>query len=145
MPGSAINQKPDPKINIKPNGKAEKLAPPSKNSSLKIAIGVGLHFDDEKKDLGYEVTFNLTISCEENKKAKLCKLDYLTKVTYEIEGKSEEIEDKFRSEHLSFVRELYNMTRDELNDILYKMKVRFQLPLNLPEDLILSMEEVEDD
>jgi len=125
--------------------KAEKLVLPSKDSALKIGIGVGLHFDDKKKDLGYEVTYNLTISCEENKKEKLCKLDYSTKVTYEIAGKSEEIEDQFRKEHVSFVRELYNMTRDELNDILYKMKVRLQLPLSLPEEFILNMEEVEDE
>jgi len=125
--------------------KAEKLVLPSKDSALKIGIGVGLYFDDKKKDLGYEVTYNLTISCEENKKEKLCKLDYSTKVTYEIAGKSEEIEDQFRKEHVSFVRELYNMTRDELNDILYKMKVRLQLPLSLPEEFILNMEEVEDE
>ncbi len=125
--------------------KAEKLTPPSEDSALKIGIGVGLHFDDEKKDLGYEVTYNLTISCEENKKEKLCKLDYSTKVTYEIEGKSEDIKDQFRKEHVYFVRELYNMTRDELNDILYKMKVRLQLPLSLPDEFILNMKEVEDE
>ncbi|MEA2061398.1 MAG: hypothetical protein U9P10_13010 [Thermodesulfobacteriota bacterium] len=45
---------------------------------LKIGIGVGLNFNDKKAALGYEVTYNLTISCEENGEEKLCKLDYKT-------------------------------------------------------------------
>jgi len=124
---------------------AEKLEAPSKDSALKIGIGIGLHFNDKKTDLGYEVTYNLTISCEEKGKEILCKLDYKTMVTYEIEGEPKKIEKKFRDEHVVFVREIYHMTRDYLNDILFKMKVRLQLPLSLPDDFILSMEEIDEE
>lgn len=124
---------------------AEKLEAPSKDSSLKIEIGVGLNFNEKKTDLGYEVTFNLTISCEENGKEKLCKLDYKTIVIYEIEGESKKIEKKFQDEYVVFVREIYHMTRDYLNDILFKMKVRLQLPLSLPDDFILNIEEIDEE
>lgn len=124
---------------------AEKLEAPSKDSELKIAIGIGLQFDDKKTDLGYEVTYNLSISCKQNGKEKLCKLDYKAMVTYEIEGEPKKASEKFRDKYALFVRENYHMSRDYLNDILSKMKVRFQLPISLPNDFTLKVEEVDEE
>lgn len=124
---------------------AQKLDPPTKGSPLNVGIGVGLNFNDEKTDLGYEVTFKLTISCKEGGEEKLCKLEYVTKVTYEIEGEPKEIGKKFNKDNFFFIRELYHLIIDDLNDILYKMKVRIQLPLSLTEDFILNLEEVDEE
>lgn len=114
---------------------AKKLSNVSDGAELKVTIGIGLEFDDTKTDLGYEIIFNLSIKCEEDGEEKHFSLKYKAKAIYEFKSATKNIEESFKKEYNYFFRESYNLNREYLNNELFKMKVNFQLPLNLPDDL----------
>jgi len=113
----------------------KKLDTPSEKSLLKIFVEMGIDFNDEKTDQGYEFVYNISIKCKEDDDEKLFSLNYTAKAIYDIKSDSDNISKKFEKVKDNFLRELYMMALDYLNNTLFRMKVRFQLPAYLPKDV----------
>lgn len=120
----------------------KKLEAPSKDAHLNIKIAVGLSFDDKKTEYGYNTLYDMLIKCEENGEEKLFSLNCKIRAAYQMNGSKTEISKGFQNNQNLFLREMYNMTREDINAILDKMNVYFQLPLSLPDKLKIEFEKV---
>jgi len=121
----------------------KKLETPSKKSELKVSISVGLAFDDKKTKDGYNILYNIDIKCEEDGEEKLFIFKCQIKAVYQIKDTKSKISERFKASYNLFLREMYNISREEINLILHKMNVSFQLPFSLPDELKIKMEKTE--
>lgn len=112
----------------------KKLSFPSDGAELQVLINAGINLNEEKTNDGYEIIYKTEIKCEEEGEEKLFSLKYVAKATYKIECAENEIKEEFEKVSPYFMRELYNITREYLNEMLFKSKIRFSLPLSLPDD-----------
>lgn len=113
----------------------KRVASPSTNSELKIGASIGLRLNESKTAEGYEIRYQLGINCHEGEDKRIFFLEYEAVTIYEIACEDGSVVKEFDRCYDYFLRELYNMTRDYLNDVLIKANINFSLPLSMPEEL----------
>ncbi len=111
----------------------KKLEKPSKKDDLKIQILIGLQFHGyEEESNEFESTLNIGINCEEDAEKKLFSFEQSIKVRYRSEIQEIVTEENFNNEIDLFLRELYSLSREDINITLNKMNIKFKLPYNFP-------------
>lgn len=124
----------------------KRLTSPSESGQLKAVIGAGVNFNEKKTDAGYEIIYSTEISFEENEEPKLCSFKYAAKAVYQIDCPEDCIKKAFEETYPYFMRELYNLTREHINETLQKSRVKFALPIGMPDDFKrLNLEQKDDD
>jgi hypothetical protein len=113
----------------------KRLESPPKGAGLRVVIGAGLNLNEKKTTTGYDMVYSTDITFEEGDETKLCSLKYATRATYKIDCSEENIKKEFKKTYPYFMRELYNLTREQINETLHKSGVKFSLPIGLPDDL----------
>jgi hypothetical protein len=121
--------------------KCKKLEKPLKKNDLKVQILIGLQFHEHEEESNeFESILNIWISCEEDAEKKLFSFEQSVKARYRAETQDIVTEGNFNNEIDLFLRELYNLSREDINITLNKMNIKFKLPYNFP-DGILNLEE----
>jgi hypothetical protein len=115
----------------------KKLDAPAKNALLNIQIFFDLKLGEIKKKKHFDVLMSLKIKCceEEDGADKLFSLYYNLKAKYSTSKIGNVTEKNLLKESSFFMGELYLFTRDDINNALNKMNIKFQMPYSIPEGL----------
>jgi len=113
----------------------KKLEAPSKKSYLNIQILFDLSLEKIADKNNYSLTMSIKIKCEENGNEKLFSLIHRIRATYSTKDTGKINDDSITKEIQLFLSQLYLLSRDDINNILNKMKVRFQMPFNIPDEI----------
>lgn len=122
---------------------ARKLPEPKSSKidkTTKISIQMGLSIDDKKKGPGHEAIYDVVIKClTKDDEPTLFSLKYKANAIYEFKTEAEDVDDILKNESKYFFRELYNLSRDHLNDTLDRLKTNFRVPLSIPTEFEMSI------
>lgn len=113
----------------------KKLETPSKKSYLNIQILFDLSLEKIADKNNYSLTMSIKIKCEENEKEKLFSLIHRIRATYSTKDTGKINDDSITKEIQLFLSQLYLLSRDDINNILNKMNVRFQMPFSIPDEI----------
>ncbi len=124
----------------------KRLESPSKGTELKVVIGAGLNLNEKKTGTGYEMIYSTEITFEDGEEPKLCSFKYAARAIYQIDCSEDNIKKAFEETYPYFMRELYNLTREHINETLQKSRIKFALPMGMPENFKrLNLEHKDDD
>ena len=113
----------------------KKLEAPSKKSYLNIQILFDLSLEKVTDKNNYALTMSIKIKCKENEKEKLFSLNHRVKSTYYTKDTKKIDDDSITNEIQLFLSQLYLLSRDDINHVLNKMNVRFQMPFSIPDEI----------
>lgn len=114
----------------------EKLETPEKGTPINIHVTFELALDKVISNKNYTLLMSIIIDCEtSNTTMKLFNLFYKVRATYETENIEKVNEESIGEEIKLFFNQLFLLSRDDINNLLNKMNVKFQMPFNAPDNV----------
>jgi hypothetical protein len=117
----------------------KKIEAPEKGSILNIQIYFDLKLGDIKKNESFDVLMSLKIRCNEEGKEedpRLFSLSHKIRSVYLTSDTKLVSEKNLTTDNYLFLKELFLLTREDINNALNKMNINFQLPYTLPDGIV---------
>ena len=121
----------------------KKIKAPGKGAILDIQIFFDLKLGEIKTKKSFGALMSIKIKCNEdgkNEEERLFSLLYNIKAKYLTSKTKTVIQKKLYEETPLFINELYLFTREDINNALNKMKIKFQLPYSIPGEIKIVSE-----
>ena len=116
----------------------KRLDTPEKGAILAIQIFFDLKLGKIKTKKFFDVLMSIKIKCNEdgeNKEQQLFSVLYNIESRYLTTKTKAAIEKNLLKETLLFINELYVFTREDINNALNKMNIKFHLPYSIPDGI----------